>query len=42
MVDGFLGNTKLEELVLARTRMTDAGAYHLTQVSERGVSGGSG
>jgi hypothetical protein len=33
MLDGFLGNSSLTTLVLARTRMTESGAYHLSQAS---------
>lgn len=33
LTDGFLGNSSLTVLRLARTRITDSGCYHLLQVS---------
>jgi hypothetical protein len=40
MCDGFLGNTSLTTLVLARTRISEAGAYHLAQVTGEEVGRG--
>jgi hypothetical protein len=35
LVEGLLGNNSLTRFTLARTRITDAGAYHLAQVGVR-------